>query len=154
MQECNLEVRRSGLHLTAIGSVLNSKNRILIREAVLLLNRVLRGASGRRIGNVTKASAIVTKEGIRVVKKTELKAGERLGAILERKRQELGIDIEALAEDLPIRSDVYERIEFGFNTRPPDDILEAIAKQLKLNADDLKETADLDKESPVEQFFF
>lgn len=82
-----------------------------------------------------------------------MQAGERLGTILERKRVDMGLSLEDVVEKLPIRIGPYARIESGFNSRPPDDILQAIAKVLKLNFNKLKEVGDLDFAEPVEFLF-
>jgi len=166
-----LQIYQHAKVLEAVGKPISGKNQTLLRQAVLLLNRVL-------TGNVTQASGItitadglelsaevptagkvvVTEKGLEITsgkpkEVPEIYAGERLGAIIERKRTSLGFNIEDTTEDLPIRARVFERIEAGVNPRPPDDILEAIAKKLKLNFDKLVETADLDAADPVERFF-
>jgi len=79
----------------------------------------------------------------------KLKAGERLGTMLERKRNELGMSIEDLVKELPIRESAYKGIEDGYNVAPPDDVIEAIAEALKLDPDELKKLASLDKSDPV-----
>lgn len=169
-----LEIYQNSKALEAVGRPISGKNQTLIREAVLLLNKVLKGtvkkagftltADGLKIQGGsdiprTVGDIIVTEKGLELVseetphKISEIFAGERLGAILERKRTSLGFSVDSIAEDLPIRARVYDRIEAGVNPRPPDDILEAIAKKLKLKFDDLVDTADLDASDPVERFF-
>ena len=166
-----LEIYQHAKALEAVGKPISGKNQTLIREAVLLLNKVLRGktsgititADGFRFGGNSGQpkpldEVAITEKGLEIIsgepkKIPEIYAGERLGAVLERKRTSLGFNTEDLAEDLPIRARVYDRIEAGVNPRPPDDILKAIAKKLKLNFDTLVETADLDATDPVERFF-
>ena len=103
----------------------------------------------------------ITKNGIGLIglkasdsKSLELRAGERLGTVLERKRDELGLDVDDLVADLPIREFAYRRIESGVNVRPPDDILEAIAEALSLDAEELEDLADLDQSNPVDSYYY
>ncbi len=98
----------------------------------------------------------LTAKGLQLVSssKVQLHGGERLGTILERKRDKLEMSIEDMVDGLPIRANVYERIEAGINPRPPDDVLEAIGKKLRIKLDKLKKIADLDADDPVERFFF
>jgi len=168
-----LEIYQHAKALEAVGRPISGKNQTLIREAVLLLNRVLKGNVKEASGITITADGLkldgwnqqpgeggvtVTEKGLELIsgkssKVSDIYAGERLGAVIERKRTSLGFNIEDTAEDLPIRARVFERIEAGVNPRPPDDILEAIAKKLKLKFDKLVETADLDATDPVERFF-
>ena len=67
---------------------------------------------------------------------------------------EKGLDAKAVVDGLPIRIDAFSRIKSGLNSRPPDDVLEALADSLGIDADELKTLADLDKTDPVENFFF
>ncbi len=170
-----LEIYQHAKVLEAVGKPISGKNQTLLRQAVILLNKVLTGnvkeASGISItadgfkfsgepGEPKQLDEIIlTEKGLQLAGEKEphevpeIYAGERLGAVIERKRTSLGFNIEDTAEELPIRARVFERIEAGVNPRPPDDILEAIAKKLKLNFDSLVETADLDATDPVERFF-
>lgn len=101
--------------------------------------------------NRAKAGIVITAEGLKVA---ELRAGERLGTVLERRRLELDMDTEAVAGELPIRQYAYERIEWGLNNNPPDDIIEAIAEVLDLNADDLFDLRTKDQKDPVDPFYW
>ena len=83
-----------------------------------------------------------------------LKAGERLGTMLERARKEKNMTSSQLADELPIREYAYDRIEAGYNNNPPDDILEAIAEQLDLDIDDVKDTAQNDIDNPVDPNYY
>ncbi len=98
----------------------------------------------------------LTTKGLQLVSspKIELHGGERLGTMLQRKRDKLEMSVADLVDGLPIRANVYERIEAGINPRPPDDILEAIGKKLRIKSEKLKKVADLDADDPVERFFF
>ncbi len=109
------------------------------------------GARGElRIEPVSSSKLAITETG-EIIER--LSAGERLGTVLERKRTAINMSVEELVEKLPIRMHAYQRIESGFNRRPPDDILAAIARVLKLKVKDLKEVADLDKSAPVDEYF-
>lgn len=94
----------------------------------------------------------LSAEGIELGVK--LQAGERLGTVLERQREEMGLTTEELAADLPIREWAYYRIEAGYNCRPPDDILEAIATALSLDIDDLKDLREKDIDEPVDPDYY
>jgi len=108
---------------------------------------------GLAIGDIEAKMAnklLVLKGGNLYLK--DLVAGERLGTAIERKRKEMNLSMEEVADQLPIRVEAYKRIEYGYNNKPPDDIIEAIAKVLKLNADELKTMAQLDYEQPVDNY--
>lgn len=124
-------------------------------EAKMRSSNVMLGARGELFIEDTPLSELeILETGVinerPVAPVREMKAGERLGTILERKRLEMNMSIMQLAEKLPIRVGPYARIESGFNSRPPDDILEAIADVLELDADMLKEVANKDFKEPVE----
>jgi hypothetical protein len=148
--------------LEAEGRVLNSKNFEDLKSAILILNRVLETAMKQKL--VEEALGVrITAEGIELVgvdvddsiaPTFEIKAGERLGTALERRRTELDLDADDVAEKLPIRSSSYQRIESGLNDRPPDDVLDAIAEALDMDAGELRDLAKLDERKPVERFFF
>ena len=93
----------------------------------------------------------ITKDGIGLVglkaseKPLELRAGERLGTVLERKRDELDLDVDDLVADLPIREYAYRRIEAGLNVRPPETIfLRLFLKLWVWTPEELGGLADLD----------
>ena len=116
----------------------------------------MKKTGGKRISASVPAIQLTVK-GIRLLRAKhpgKFFAGERLGTVIERAMDEKGLDAKDFVDDLPIRADALKRIQSGLNSRPPDDVLEAIAKALGLDADELKETADLDKSEPVENFFF
>ncbi len=146
--------------LAGEGRVLNSKNLRDLEEAVLKLNKVLESAMKR--SEEQKAMKVVpslklTAKGIRLVgakPSVRLYAGERLGALIERTMDDKKLSAKDIVGDLPIRESSFDRIVSGLNSRPPDDILESIASALGIDAEELKEVADLDRSNPVESFFF
>jgi len=81
-----------------------------------------------------------------------LTGGERLGKVLESRRDEMGLSMGDVAAKTDFREDVYFRIEIGINIRPSNDVLGQIADALNLNIEDLKELADRDRDDPVEKF--
>ena len=94
----------------------------------------------------------LTAEGVQLGVK--LQAGERLGTVLERAREDKDLSHEEVAEELPIREWAYYRIEAGYNCDPPDDILEAIADVLGLDFDDLKALRKKDLDEPVDPSYY
>ena len=116
---------------------LNAKGEIIIEPAPEIKYEIL--ANGNIVKNSPETNTDMT-----------LRAGERLGTMLERKRLAMNLTPEQIANKLPIREDKYRMIEAGYNRRPPDDILEAIATVLKLDVEELKSIVELDLKEPVE----
>ena len=81
-----------------------------------------------------------------------LEAGERLGAVLQRKREELGLTMTEVAAQTEFREDVYFRIEAGWNIRPSNEVLKMVAKVLNLSFAKLRDLADRDRDNPIEPF--
>jgi len=81
-----------------------------------------------------------------------LEAGERLGAVLQRQREELGLTMTEVAAKTEFREDVYFRIEAGWNIRPSNEVLKMVAKVLNLSFAKLRDLADRDRDNPIEPF--
>lgn len=99
----------------------------------------------------------LTAKGIKLTgtkQASEFRAGERLGTFIEKTMDEKKLGAKDIIAGLPIRIAAFKRIQSGLNSRPPDDVLEAIAKEIGVSADELKDLADLDRTDPVESFFF
>ena len=81
-----------------------------------------------------------------------LTAGERLGTYLTRTRQAKNLSIDQLAKQLPIGVNAVSSIETGYNTTPPDNILQAFSDVLGCDLDELMQLRTLDQEQPVMRF--
>lgn len=144
----------------AEGRVLNSKNLRDLEDAILKLSQVLESAMKRNEDQQTAGSVPsiqFTGKGIVITgikPSVRLHAGERLGTLIERTMDEKKMSAKDIASDLPIRESAFVRIVSGLNSRPPDDVLEAIATSLGIDLDEITELADLDASDPVESFFF
>lgn len=73
--------------------------------------------------------------------------GEQLGQRVREAREAAGLTVEQLAARLPITMKTLARVESGELVRPADDILEAIAEALDLDAGELTRLADADAEA-------
>jgi ribosome-binding protein aMBF1 (putative translation factor) len=102
----------------------------------------------RKPDPVRPGSALRFSEG----KVQVLKGGERLGKVLEQRREDLAMTHTDVAAKTDFREEVYWRIEAGFNIRPSNDVLKQIAKVLNLSFVQLKDLADRDRDNPVEPF--
>lgn len=114
-------------------------------------------ASPERSGSISfirKPDAVRPGPSLRFSKgKVEvIKAGERLGKVLQERREDLGLNLTDVAAQTEFRESVLFRIEEGFNVRPSNDVLKQISKVLNLNFGQLKELADRDRDNPVEPF--
>lgn len=80
-----------------------------------------------------------------------LSAGDRLGAALRRKREELGLTQDAVAKRTPINTETYSGIESGYpsSSKIADDVLSSIANALGLDVKQLQALQEQDFSTPV-----
>ena len=81
-----------------------------------------------------------------------VEAGERLGKVLQERREELAMTMTDVAAQTEFRESVIFRVEEGFNIRPSNDVLKQLSKVLNLNFGQLKDLADRDRDNPIEPF--
>jgi ribosome-binding protein aMBF1 (putative translation factor) len=106
------------------------------------------------IGIIRKPDAVRPGPSLRFCegKVKIIKAGERLGKVLQERREDLGLNLTDVAAQTEFRESVLFRIEEGFNIRPSNDVLKQISKVLNLNFGQLKDLADRDRDNPIEPF--
>lgn len=106
------------------------------------------------IGIIRKPDAVRPGPSLRFSegKVKVIKAGERLGKVVQERREELAMTMTDVAAQTEFREGVFFRIEEGFNIRPSNDVLKQLAKVLNLNFGQLKDLADRDRDNPIEPF--
>ena len=124
--------------LQAVGRMISRKNLKTLLDAHAILGDLIDAAQKMESSRIVFAG-----ESIR------FEAGERLGSMLQRKRRSLGIMPDEVAVKAGISEAAYQEIEAGYNSRPPDDVLQKICAALDLNFDECQRAAAMDRDMPV-----
>lgn len=136
----------------AIGKVLSKANRKTLKDAVaMMLDLLDRTEDGDDEVDASRADLVIGSEGL------SLEAGERFGAMLKRARTAKGLMLSDVCKALKGASVIDEqclmRYESGYTREmPPEDIVNALAGVLHLDAPSLMRAAELDYSAPVSTY--
>jgi len=135
----------------AIGKVLSKANKAALKNAIAALLDVMDRAGDNDEGEDMmsyRSDIVMTPGGI------ALEAGERFGAMIKRARAEKGLMMSEVCKAMTSSSVISEqclmRYESGYTREmPPEDIVNALAGVLDLDARQLMRAAELDYAAPV-----
>lgn len=136
----------------AIGKVLSKANRNAVKNAIAALLDVMdRAGDDSEDMESSRVDIVMGESGI------ALEAGERFGAMIKRARTDKGLMMSEVCKQMTGSSVISEqclmRYESGYTREmPPEDIVNALAGVLDLDARQLMRAAELDYSAPVSTY--